>query len=334
MTLQVDASRAHAQRACRARSANPVILLHVAVAALYGARRCGCAGRAPRAARPPRTGLRRRWRSSLHAVTHRARRSFTPDGLDLSFPQRAVAGRVAHGARRVAVRAARASCRRSATVVLPVAARVRAGAACAASTPHRFAYAGETWAAVHIAVALRGLRAVRRRGAAGAGADRAREARLHSGLAAPDADGAPPLLTLERFLFRLVGAGLRAAHARRWSAASCSPRKLFGKPLTFTHKNVFSVAGLARRSACCCSAAGATAGAAGTALRWILAGTAAARARLPRQQVRRRGAARAAECTHGALRPLDDIPAYARSAHRAGRAARCCRRSSRSPRRR
>jgi ABC-type uncharacterized transport system permease subunit len=127
-----------------------------------------------------------------------------------------------------------------AAVVLPVAA-VCALAPAGGESPHRFNYAGEQWAAVHIAVALlayalfvvAALQALVLIGL---------EARLRRGLPA-DADGnAPPLLMLEGFMFRLVALGFVLLTATLVSGILFS-EEIFGRPLTFTHKNVFSVAG-------------------------------------------------------------------------------------------
>lgn len=52
----------------------------------------------------------------------------------------------------------------------------------------------------------------------------------------------PPLLTLERFLFRLVGLGYALLTLTLLSGIIFS-EELFGKPLTLTHKIVFSVLG-------------------------------------------------------------------------------------------
>ena len=52
----------------------------------------------------------------------------------------------------------------------------------------------------------------------------------------------PPLLTLERYQFRLIGAGFVLLTLTLISGIVFS-EQLFGKPVTFTHKNVFSVAG-------------------------------------------------------------------------------------------
>ena len=112
------------------------------------------------------------------------------------------------------------------------------------------------------------------------------EARLRRGLCAANADGdAPPLLMLERFLFRLVGLGFVLLTATLVSGFLFS-EEIFGRPLTFTHKNVFSVAGWLT-FAVLLFARWRYGWRGRRALHWILAGTAAAGAGLPRQQVRR-----------------------------------------------
>jgi len=105
--------------------------------------------------------------------------------------------------------------------------------------PHRFAYADEPWAAAHIAVALvayalfvvAALQALVLTGL---------EKQLHRGLTTTG--GTPPLLTLERYLFRLIATGFALLTLTLASGILFS-EQLFGKPVTFTHKNVFSVAG-------------------------------------------------------------------------------------------
>jgi ABC-type uncharacterized transport system permease subunit len=127
-----------------------------------------------------------------------------------------------------------------AAVVLPVAA------ACAllppiASAPHPMALAGEPWAAVHVAIALVAyalfvvvaLQALVMTGL---------EKRLHRGLPDAPASAAPPLLTLERYMFRLLGAGFALLTLTLASGVLFS-EQLFGKAGTLTHKNVFSIAG-------------------------------------------------------------------------------------------
>ena len=215
-----------------------MILLHFAVAALYAA--------AAWAAWPRTTAETPAWASAwllplalaLHAFAI-TRAIVTPAGFDLSFANALslVAG--------LAVLVAWASgllrtLPGIAAVVLPVAA-VCALVPAGGESPHRFAYAGEPWAAVHIAVALlayslfvvAALQAIVLIGL---------EARLRRGLPAESDGGAPPLLMLESFMFRLVGLGFVLLTATLVSGFLFS-EEIFGRPLTFTHKNVFSVAG-------------------------------------------------------------------------------------------
>src|SRR2546429_197611 len=74
------------------------------------------------------------------------------------------------------------------------------------ANPHRFSFTEEPWAALHIAVALIAyallivatMQALMLMGL---------QKRLHRGLPEPNAGELPPLLTMEQFLFRIVGAG-------------------------------------------------------------------------------------------------------------------------------
>jgi ABC-type uncharacterized transport system permease subunit len=109
-----------------------------------------------------------------------------------------------------------------------------------APSHHRIAFAGEPWAAVHIGIALVAyalfvvvaLQAIVMTGL---------EKRLHRG--EPDAVAAtPPLLTLERYMFRLLTVGFVLLTLTLASGMLFS-EEIFGKAVTFTHKNVFSVAG-------------------------------------------------------------------------------------------
>jgi len=223
------------QRALRPRH---VILLHIAVAALYSAAAWASWPRAPATA----PGSARTWllpaALALHAYAT-VRSIVTPSGLDLSFAN--ALSLVAGLAVLVAwVSGLMRTLPSVAAVVLPVAALCALGPA-GGESPHRFAYADEYWATVHIAVALlayalfvvAALQALVLIGL---------EARLRKGLPA-DADGtAPPLLLLERFMFRLVGLGFVLLTATLISGLFFS-EEIFGRPLTFTHKNVFSVAG-------------------------------------------------------------------------------------------
>jgi ABC-type uncharacterized transport system permease subunit len=215
---------------------NPMILLYVAIAALYGIaawlRNAGSPMRTRTAAGLLALAL------VMHAVAL-TRSVFTPEGLDLSFPHALslvawltvlVAGVSGILAKLPAV----------GSVVLPVAA-VCALAPLAGGSPHRFSYGGEPWAALHIAVALvayalfvvAALQSLLLFGL---------EKRLRRGLAPTEDDAAAPLLTLERYLFRLVTAGFVLLTLTLASGLAFSEH-LFGRPVTFTHKNVLSVAG-------------------------------------------------------------------------------------------
>lgn len=123
------------------------------------------------------------------------------------------------------------------TVLLPIAA-VCSLIPLLGETPHLFPYAEAPWAAAHVAVALiayalfivAALQALVLMGL---------EKRLHRGLTDPTTVELPPLLTLERILFRLVGLGFVLLTLTLLSGAFFS-ESVFGKPLTFNHKTVFS----------------------------------------------------------------------------------------------
>ncbi len=126
----------------------------------------------------------------------------------------------------------------SAAIVLPVAA-VAALLPAVITSPHRFPYAGEPWAAAHIAVALLAY-AFLLVAAITALLMTGLEKRLHRGLPPGDAGQTPPLLTLERYLFRLVGTGFLLLTLTLLSGALFS-EQVFGKPFTLTHKVLFSI---------------------------------------------------------------------------------------------
>src|SRR5437763_4429052 len=125
-------------------------------------------------------------------------------------------------------------------VALPVAA-IGAPLPALLRNPHEVSFPDEPWALLHIAVALTAysllivaaLQALVLLGL---------ERRLHRGLPEPAGKAMPPLLTLERFLFRLVDLGFVLLTLTLVSGALFSD-ELFGKPLQFTHKVVFSVLG-------------------------------------------------------------------------------------------
>jgi ABC-type uncharacterized transport system permease subunit len=64
--------------------------------------------------------------------------------------------------------------------------------------------------------------------------------RLHRGLPEPNAGELPSLLTLEQFLFRIVGAGY-ALLTLTLATGIFFSEQLFGKPLSLNYKTVFSV---------------------------------------------------------------------------------------------
>lgn len=213
-----------------------MILLYPAIAALYGG--AAWLRSVPGGARVRPAAALVAVALVLHAITV-GRAIITPAGLDLSFSHAlslvALLTVLLAGLSGVLTKLPSVG-----TVILPVAA-LCALAPWASSNPHRFPYAGEPWATAHIAVALvayalfvvAALQALLLIGL---------EKRLHRGLALPDADGTVPLLTLERFLFRMVVLGFVLLTLTLASGFLFS-EQLFGRPLTFNHKNVFSVAG-------------------------------------------------------------------------------------------
>ena len=213
-----------------------MILLHLAVAALYLAAAWAYRPHPGGSALPPRFAWLVPLALTLHAIVL-ARAIFQPDGLDLSFLNALslVAGLAAFiawasGLFRVLPQVA--------AVILPMAA---AGVLIHTfgESPHRFRYTDAPWSTAHIAIALvayalfvvAALQALMVTGL---------EKRLRGG-GEPEG-GTPPLLTLERYLFRLITAGFVLLTLALASGFLFS-EQLFGKPVTFTHKNVFSVAG-------------------------------------------------------------------------------------------
>lgn len=215
-----------------------IILLHVLVAALYAA---VAWVRWPSAV-PPRGGTGAgRFLLILALVLHAVAVGAAivrADGLDLSFVNALslVAGLAVLAAWSTGLLRTLPGV---AAVVLPVAA------VCALLPPiavsHRVAFAGEPWAAAHIAIALVAyalfvvvaLQALVMTGL---------EKKLHRGLADATAHPTPPLLTLERYMFRLLTVGF-ALLTLTLASGMLFSEELFGKPVTLTHKNVFSVAG-------------------------------------------------------------------------------------------
>ena len=216
-----------------------IILLHVVVASIYAATAWI---RWPRGAAAV-NGRRRAgqvllaFALALHALAiwHAI---FRPDGLDLSFVNALslVAGLAVLTAWLTGVLRTLPAV---AAVVLPVAA-ICALLPPLAGAPHRLPFVGAPWAAAHIAIALVAyalfvvvaLQALVMTGL---------EKRLHRGLPDP-ATATPPLITLERYLFRLLSVGFVLLTLTLASGMLFS-EELFGKAVTLTHKNVFSVAG-------------------------------------------------------------------------------------------
>jgi ABC-type uncharacterized transport system permease subunit len=109
------------------------------------------------------------------------------------------------------------------------------------ANPHRFAYGAESLAAAHVAVALVSY-AMFLVAAVLALVVMGLEKRLRHQLPDPAAAATPPLLTLERFLFRLVAVGFLLL-TLTLASGMLFTEQLFGKPLTFTHKSLFSILG-------------------------------------------------------------------------------------------
>jgi ABC-type uncharacterized transport system permease subunit len=173
---------------------------------------------------------------AVHAFTLGAT-IVTPDGLDLSLLNALslVAGLC------VAVTLASGlfhALPSIAALVLPVAA-VAALLPALAESPHPIPYATHPWAIAHIAVALLGY-ALLTVAALQALLLTGLEKRLHRGLAMENGDRTPPLLTLERYLFRLVIAGFVLLTLTVASGVLFS-EQIFGQPLRMSHKTLFSV---------------------------------------------------------------------------------------------
>lgn len=66
------------------------------------------------------------------------------------------------------------------------------------------------------------------------------EKRLHGGQLRPGVTGLPPLLTMERILFQLIGAGFVLLTLSLATGVVFS-EEVFGKPLSLNHKTVFGV---------------------------------------------------------------------------------------------
>lgn len=104
--------------------------------------------------------------------------------------------------------------------------------------PHRVSYATDFVAGAHLVVALLAF-ALFVIAAVQAAAILTLEQQLHRGPVLA-AGGVPPVLTLERWLFGLIGVGFLLLTAALASGMLFS-EELFGKPASFNHKTVFSV---------------------------------------------------------------------------------------------
>jgi ABC-type uncharacterized transport system permease subunit len=232
-----------------------MILLHVAAAALYALTAWVlCPAPAVRGAagdvRHPRPAMLGMWLLPaallLHAWTV-VQNTVTAHGLDLSL----VNAISLVGALVAAVAWASGLLRTLpaiGAIILPVSAvavllptLLPALDPAAFANPHRFAYGPESLAAAHVAVALVSY-AMFVVAAILALVVMSLEKRLRHRLPEPASAALPPLLTLERFLFRLVAVGF-VLLTLTLASGMLFTEQLFGKPLTFTHKSVFSVLG-------------------------------------------------------------------------------------------
>jgi len=224
-----------------------MILLHVTVVALYGLAAFALWPAPARQGAPavPVLGLpagAAAWLLPVALLLHAWlgwQDVVTAEGLDLSFANAVsvVAGLIAAVAW---VSGLLTTLPAIGTVVLPVAAVASLLPALFAS-PHRFEYGGAPLATAHVAVALVSY-AIFLVAALQALVLMGLEKRLHRRLPDPEAAALPPLLTLERFLFRLVAVGFVLLTVTLASGMLFT-EQLFGKPLQFTHKSVFSVLG-------------------------------------------------------------------------------------------
>lgn len=105
-------------------------------------------------------------------------------------------------------------------------------------TPHWLPYSTDLVASAHLVVALLAF-SLLVIAAVQAAAMLALQADLRQGLATPSGTAMPPVLTLERWLFGLIAIGFVLLTATLVSGAIFS-ESLFGKPVQFTHKTLFS----------------------------------------------------------------------------------------------
>ncbi len=231
-----------------------MILLHLAVAALYG---LAAWSNSPAGAEPvasPRTAPRlpralSRWLLPVAIAAHAwlALSSIArPEGFDLSIANALsvvawLSAALAWGSGLLSTLPA------VGTIVLPVAGVASLLPLLAVAlpeqfgSPHRFSYSSGLLATTHVAVALVAY-AMFVIAAVEALILMGLERRLHRRMPDAGADDLPPLLTLERFLFRLIGAGFVLLTLTLASGMLFS-EQVFGRAVTFTHKSVFSLLG-------------------------------------------------------------------------------------------
>jgi len=211
------------------------ILIHVVAAALYAA---AAWMRWPTRQHPAGTlaALLPPVALIVHAMTL-ATSIATPQGLDISFVN-AVSLVAALCVLVAWISGFLRTLPGSAAIILPIAA-VASLLPVLFTNPHRFPYAGEPWATAHIAIALLAY-AFLLVAAVTALLMNGLERRLHRGLPTTDTESTPPLLTLERYVFRLVGAGFVLLTLTVASGALFA-EQVFGKPFTFTHKSLFTI---------------------------------------------------------------------------------------------
>jgi ABC-type uncharacterized transport system permease subunit len=196
--------------------------------------------------RPPRAGEERepphaalRWGTIAMVVVHAAilwRLIVRAEGINLSF---------AASLSLIGLLLAMALCASSWLMPLPgLASRTLPLVAAAAllpvvlPAPHWLPYTTDLIAAAHLVVALLAF-ALFVVAAVQAAAMLTLEQQLHRGLTMATGP-VPPVLTLERWLFWLIGIGFLLLTAALASGMVFS-EALFGKPATFNHKTVFSV---------------------------------------------------------------------------------------------
>lgn len=219
-----------------------MILLHLVVAALYAAAAWSHWPAAERGAAPDPTRLAP-WLLAPALAGHAVLAVsdiVTPDGLDFS---------ITHALSVVAWLTAAIAWSSGLLRTLPAVGSILLPvAAVAALLPllppdvvgvHRFRYAHDALATTHIVIAFVAY-ALLIIAAAQALILMGLERRLHRRLPDPTADAVPPLLTLERFLFRLIAVGFVLLTLTMASGMVFS-EQIFGRAVRPTHKSILSL---------------------------------------------------------------------------------------------